>query len=49
MKNVSEVRISIKQYNQEINESIAQIKDGNVFTHEEVGKHLQELIKKHNR
>lgn len=29
-------RISIEQYNREINEAVAKVKDGDYFTHEEV-------------
>lgn len=39
-------RISIDQYNQEIEESIAQIEKGKTYTHQEVGEHIKQWAKK---
>jgi len=41
-KNVSTERISIEQYNKELDESIAQIERGEFYTQEEVGKMAKE-------
>ncbi len=42
----SEERISIEQYNKELDESIADIKAGNFHTHEEVKTMIQEWGKR---
>ena len=44
-KMVSE-RISTAQYNQELDASIAQIKEGNTYTHQQVKERMEEWIKK---
>jgi len=41
-KNVSSERISIEQYNTEIDESIAQIEEGKTYTHQEVGERIKQ-------
>ncbi|PVW13106.1 hypothetical protein [Marixanthomonas spongiae] len=41
-KNVAAERISIEQYNKEIDESIAQIEKGEVYTHQEVGERIKQ-------
>jgi hypothetical protein len=41
-KKVSPKRISIEQYNKEIDESIAQIGRGEVYTHKEVGEQIEQ-------
>ncbi|MBZ9787727.1 hypothetical protein LB456_09680 [Psychroflexus sp. CAK57W] len=42
---VSSERISIEQYNKEIEASIAQIDKGETYTHKEVGEHIKKWIK----
>ncbi|MBZ9628028.1 hypothetical protein LB450_07935 [Psychroflexus sp. CAK1W] len=42
---VSSERISIEQYNKEIEASIAQIDKGETYTHQEVGEHIKKWIK----
>jgi predicted transcriptional regulator len=44
-KKVSLERISIGQYNEEINASIAQIKSGKTFTHQEMGERIKQWEK----
>ena len=41
-KKVVSERISIEQYNKEIDESIAQIKNGKTYTHEQVGERIKQ-------
>mgnify|MGYP000592629791 FL=1 len=41
-KKVSSERISIEQYNKEIDESIAQIERGEFYTHQEVGERIKQ-------
>ncbi len=41
-KKVSSERISIEQYNKEIDESIAEIERGEFYTHEEVKEHIKQ-------
>ena len=41
-KKVSSERISIEQYNEEINASIAQIKSGKTYTHQEMGERIKQ-------
>lgn len=38
-------RISLEQYNKEIDESIAQIERGKTYTHQEVGEHIKQWEK----
>ncbi len=40
-RKVSSERISIEQYNKEIDESIAQIERGETYTHEEMGERIK--------
>lgn len=35
-------RISLEQYNKEIDEAIAQIEKGEFYTHQEVGEHIKQ-------
>lgn len=42
----SSKRISIEQYNKEIDKSIAQIENGEFYTHEDVGQHIKKWAKK---
>jgi hypothetical protein len=35
-------RISLEQYNKEINEAIEDVKNGNFYTHKEVGEHIKQ-------
>ncbi len=44
-KKMSLERISIAQYNKEIDESIAQIERGEVYTHQEVGERIKQWTK----
>ncbi len=44
-KKVSLERISIEQYNKEINESVAQIEKGEFYTHQEVGERIKQWSK----
>ncbi|MGB7393954.1 MAG: hypothetical protein WA913_06140 [Pricia sp.] len=39
-------RISIEQYNRELDESIAQIERGEFYTHEEMGERIKKWAKK---
>jgi len=39
-------RISVEQYNKELDESIAQIERGEVYTHEQVGERIKKWAKK---
>jgi len=39
-------RISIEQYNKEIDESIAQIESGKTYTHQEMGERIKQWAKK---
>ncbi|WP_067029754.1 hypothetical protein [Allomuricauda sp. CP2A] len=39
-------RISLEQYNKELDESIAQIGKGELYTHEDVGEHIKKWAKK---
>lgn len=39
-------RISIEQYNRELDESIAQIERGETYTHEEMGERIRQWAKK---
>ena len=41
-----EKRISIGQYNKEIDESIAQIEKGEIYTHQEVGERISKWSKR---
>ena len=41
-KNVSSKRISIEQYNKEIDTSIAQIKSGKTYTHQQMGERIKQ-------
>lgn len=41
-KNVASERISIEQYNKEIDESIAQIENGKTYTHQQVGERMKQ-------
>lgn len=41
-KKVSSERISIEQYNKEIDASIAQIERGEFYTHDEVGERIKQ-------
>lgn len=41
-KKVSAERISIEQYNQEIDASIAQIASGKTYTQKEMGEHIKQ-------
>jgi len=41
-KNVSSERISIEQYNKEIDESIAQIENGKTYTHQQMGDRIRQ-------
>ncbi len=41
-KNVSSERISIEQYNKEIDESIAQIENGKTYTHQQMGERIKQ-------
>lgn len=40
-KSVTSERISIEQYNKEIDASIEQITTGKTYTHQEVGEHIK--------
>jgi predicted RNA-binding protein with RPS1 domain len=44
-KKVSTDRISIEQYNEEINISIAQIESGQTYTHQEMGERIKQWTK----
>ena len=44
-KKVSSERISIEQYNEEIEASIAQIKSGKTYTHQEMGERIKQWTK----
>ncbi|MDC6353988.1 MULTISPECIES: hypothetical protein [unclassified Robiginitalea] len=44
--NYDDDRISIEQYNKELDESIAQIERGEFYTHEEVGERIKKWAKK---
>ena len=44
-KKVSTDRISIEQYNEEINTSIAQIESGQTYTHQEMGERIKQWTK----
>jgi predicted transcriptional regulator len=39
-------RISLEQYNKEIDESMAQIEKGQTYTHEEMGERIKKWAKK---
>ncbi|HET8735952.1 MAG TPA: hypothetical protein VFM69_05100 [Pricia sp.] len=41
-KNVSSRRISIEQYNKEIDTSIAQIESGKTYTHQQMGERIKQ-------
>ncbi len=41
-KNVSSERISIEQYNKEMDESIAQIENGQTYTHQQMGERIKQ-------
>ena len=41
-KNVSSERISIEQYNKEIDASIAQIESGKTYTHHQMGERIEQ-------
>ncbi len=41
-KNVSSERISIEQYNKEIDASIAQIESGKTYTHQQMGERIEQ-------
>ena len=41
-KNVSSGRISIEQYNKEIDTSIAQIESGETYTHQQMGERIKQ-------
>ncbi len=41
-KKVSSERISIEQYNEEINASITQIESGKTYTHHEMGERIKQ-------
>ncbi len=41
-KNVSSERISIGQYNKEIDTSIAQIESGKTYTHQQMGERIEQ-------
>lgn len=41
-KNVSSGRISIEQYNKEIDTSIAQIESGKTYTHQQMGERIKQ-------
>tara|TARA_R110002033_G_scaffold170860_1_gene214522 strand:- start:6484 stop:6720 length:237 start_codon:yes stop_codon:yes gene_type:complete len=41
-KKVSSERISVEQYNKEIEASIAQIENGQTYTHEEMGERIKQ-------
>ncbi len=41
-KNVSSERISIGQYNKEIDTSIAQIESGKTYTHQQMGERMEQ-------
>ena len=41
-----EKRISLGQYNKEIDESIAQIEKGEIYTHQEVGERISKWSKR---
>ena len=45
-KKVMPERISVEQYNKELDESIAQIERGEFYTHEEVGERIKKWAKK---
>lgn len=44
-RKVSSERISIEQYNEELDESIAQIERGELYTHEEMGERIRQWRK----
>ena len=44
--NEDDDRISLEQYNKELDESIAQIERGEFYTHEEVGERIKKWAKK---
>lgn len=44
-KKVSTDRISIEQYNAEIDASIAQIERGETYTHQEIGERIKQWAK----
>lgn len=44
-KKVSSERISIEQYNKEIDASIAQIENGQTYTHQQVGERIKKWAK----
>ena len=39
-------RISLEQYNKELDESIAQIEKGELYSHEEMGEHIKKWAEK---
>ncbi|MEC3964012.1 hypothetical protein [Flagellimonas halotolerans] len=39
-------RIGLEQYNKELNESIAQIEKGELYSHKEVGEHIKKWAEK---
>lgn len=45
-KKVTSERISKEQYNQELEVSIAQIKDGNTFTHQQIKERMEQWVEK---
>ena len=44
-KEISSERISIEQYNIEIEDSITEIKSGKTLTHQQVGEHIKQWAK----
>ena len=44
-KKMSSGRISIEQYNKEINDSIEQIEKGEFYSHQEVGERIKQWTK----
>jgi len=45
-KKVSSERISIEQYNKELDASIAQIEEGKTYTHQEMGERIKQWGKR---
>ncbi len=44
-KKLTSERITIEQYNDELDISIAQIKSGKTYTHQEMGEHIKQWAK----
>lgn len=45
-KKISTTRISVEQYNNELDQSINQIENGKVYTHQEIGERIKQWGRK---